>query len=55
MAMKYIKCPHCGAANGPRAVNEKVAQMSLAHSSCCKCHKRFAWTAEYGRVQVYKD
>lgn len=55
MAMKHIKCPHCGAANGPKAVNENVKQMPLNHTTCSKCHKRFSWTAEYGKVEVYED
>lgn len=55
MAMKYIKCPYCGAINGARAINEKVAQMPMTHSHCCKCHESFAWTAEYGHVRVYKN
>lgn len=55
MAMKLIKCPHCGAANGPKAVNESLKRMSLCHASCSKCHKRYSWTAEYGKVVVYKE
>lgn len=55
MAMKYIKCPHCGAANGPKSINENIKKMSLNHTSCSKCHKKYAWTAEYGKVEVYKD
>lgn len=54
MAMKYIKCPHCGAANGPKSVNEK-ARIYLTHTRCSKCHNKIAWEAEYGHVRVYKD
>lgn len=55
MAMKPLKCPHCGKFVKNVAVTDSIAQMSLSHTSCSKCHKPFSWQGEYGRIVTYKE
>lgn len=53
MAMKKIKCPHCGKSKGPYAVNENT-EMSRVHVICSSCHKPFVWQGIFGKVVVEK-
>lgn len=52
MAMKTIKCPHCGKGKIIQ-VNEGWSSHTV-NASCSGCHKSFTYTADCGRVRVTK-
>ena len=53
MAMLKYKCPHCGSAQGPVAVNPNASR-SKAIASCQHCHKPIYVIKENGKVKAIK-